>query len=117
MFVFRKMWCALLYCYLRFEIRPFALLLMIYLTRCKSGNSNIFWEFYFLKVNGDVYRLFEIYYLLPFLKKVWSPSTVMRISSVSNLRIFRTSNFKNEKLKKLQCSNQPRFKAQFLLIG
>ena len=117
MFVLRKMWCALLYCYLRFEIRPFALLLTIYLTRRKSGNSNISWEFDFLKVNGDVYQLFEIYYLLPFLKKVWSPSTVLLISSVSNLRIIRTSNFKNKKLKKLQSSNKPRFEAQFLLIG
>ena len=26
MYVFRKIWCALIFCYLRFEISPFALL-------------------------------------------------------------------------------------------
>ena len=30
MFVFRKIWCALFSCYLRFEIHPFALLPMNY---------------------------------------------------------------------------------------
>ena len=37
MFVFRKIWCALFSCYIRFEIRPFAL------TPAPYGCNEFFW--------------------------------------------------------------------------